>query len=85
MGLADVLMGTDLTPELGRIRVPTLLLAPGQSPFVPLPVMEEMHAAIPGSELRVFAGARHGLPYSHGAACGRALRDFHDRRVPSGA
>ena len=71
--------------ELAELRVPTLLLAPGQSPFVPLPVMEEMHAAIPGSELRVFAGARHGLPYSHGAACGRALRDFHDRRVPSGA
>ena len=84
LGLADVLMGTDLTPELGRIRVPTLLLAPGQSPFVPLPVMEELHAAIAGSELRVFAEARHGLPYSHGAACGRALRDFHDRRVASG-
>jgi pimeloyl-ACP methyl ester carboxylesterase len=85
LALADVLMDTDLTPELGRIRVPTLLLAPGQSPFVPLAVMEEMHAAIPGSELTVFADARHGLPCSHGAACGRALRDFHDRRVSRGA
>ena len=85
LALADVLMGTDLTAELGRIRVPTLLLAPGQSPFVPLAVMEEMHAAIPGSELQVFANARHGLPFSHGTACGRALRDFHARRIPAHA
>lgn len=44
--LADVLSGRDLSPGLGRIPVPTLLLAPGRSPFVPLAVMEEMHAGI---------------------------------------
>jgi pimeloyl-ACP methyl ester carboxylesterase len=60
-----------------------LLLAPAPSPFVPLPVMEEMYAVIPGSELQVFADARHGLPCSHGPACGRALRAFLDRRAPS--
>jgi pimeloyl-ACP methyl ester carboxylesterase len=80
LDLADLLIGTDLTPALGRIRVPTLLLAPALSPFVPLAVMEEMHAGIAGSELLVFADARHGLPCSHGAACGRALRAFLDRR-----
>lgn len=83
LGLADLLMGTDLTLQLAGIRVPTLLLAPAQSPFVPLAVMEEIHAAIPGSELVVFADARHGLPCSHGAACGRALRAFLDRRAPA--
>ncbi len=81
LDLADVLIGTDLSPELGRIPVPTLLLAPGRSPFVPLPVMEEMHAGIAGSELVVFPDARHGLPCSDGAACGRALRAFLDRRA----
>lgn len=60
LDLADLLIGTDLTGELGLIRTPTLLLAPAQSPFVPLPVMEEMHARIPGSELQVFTDARHG-------------------------
>jgi pimeloyl-ACP methyl ester carboxylesterase len=80
LDLADLLIGSDLTPELGAIRAPALLLAPGQSPFVPLEVMEDMHARIPGSEIQVFAGARHGLPCSHGEACGRALRDFLDRR-----
>ena len=85
LDLADLLIGADLTPELGRIGVPTLLLAPARSPFVPLAVMEAIHAAIPGSELAVFADARHGLPCSHGPACGRALRAFLDRRVPSAA
>jgi pimeloyl-ACP methyl ester carboxylesterase len=83
LDLADLLIRTDLTPALGRIRVPTLLLAPARSPFVPLTVMEEMHAAIPGSQLLVWADARHGLPCSHGAACGRALRAFLDRRLGS--
>ncbi len=81
LDLADVLIGSDLSPELGRIRVPTLLLAPGLSPFVPPAVMEEMHAGIAGSELQLFPDARHGLPCSHGAACGRALRAFLDRRA----
>lgn len=81
LDLADLLIGADLTPALGAIRVPTLLLAPARSPFVPLPVMEEMHRAIPGSELQVWADALHGLPCSHGAACGRALRAFLARRI----
>jgi hypothetical protein len=34
-------------------------------------------------ELAVFVDARHGLPCSHKSACGRALRAFLDRRVPS--
>jgi pimeloyl-ACP methyl ester carboxylesterase len=48
---------------------------------VPLAVMEEMHAGIAGSELQLFPDARHGLPCSHGAACGQALRAFLDRRA----
>jgi pimeloyl-ACP methyl ester carboxylesterase len=78
---ADVLIGSDLAPELERIRVVTLLLGPGRSPFVPLAVMEANHAGIAGSELAIFPDARHGLPCSHGAACGRARRAFLDRRT----
>ncbi len=81
LDLADLLIGTDLTPVLGAIRAPTLLLAPAQSPFVPLAVMEDMHARIAGSELRVFADSRHGLPWSHGEAAGRVLREFLERRA----
>ncbi len=82
LDLADLLIGTDLTAELAAIRTPTLLLAPARSPFVPLAVMEEMHARIPGSELQVFAGARHGLPCSHDRECAQALRAFLERCCP---
>jgi pimeloyl-ACP methyl ester carboxylesterase len=82
LDLADLLIGSDLTPELDAIRAPALLLAPAQSPFVPLTVMTDMHARIDGSELQVFADARHGLPCSHGAACGQAVRAFLERRCP---
>lgn len=80
LDLADLLVGTDLGADLGRIVAPTIFLAPARSPFVPLEIMREMHRLVPDSELLVFAGARHGLPFSHGAACARALRDFLDRR-----
>lgn len=81
LDLADVLIGSDLTPELEAIRAPALLLAPARSPFVPLAVMEDMHARIAGSELQVFGDASHGLPCSHGVACGQAVRAFLDRRA----
>ena len=78
--VADLLIGSDLGAELAAIRTPTLLLAPAQSPFVPLAVMQDIHARIAGSELVVFPDARHGLPCSHGRECGRTLRAFLDRR-----
>ena len=79
LDLADLLIGTDLSTSLDAIRTPALLLAPAQSPFVPLTVMQDMHARMPGSELVVFDDARHGLPCSHGEACGQTLRAFLDR------
>lgn len=81
LDLADLLIGTDLTPALPSIAVPTLLLAPGESPFVPLAVMREIHGLVPDSELQVFPGVRHAIVYSHGPAGARALRDFLARRA----
>jgi pimeloyl-ACP methyl ester carboxylesterase len=80
LGLADLLLGADLTPRLGEINAPTLLLSPQSSPFIPLEVMAAMRAAIPGAELQVFAHSRHGLPLSHGRACAETLAGFLARR-----
>jgi pimeloyl-ACP methyl ester carboxylesterase len=77
--VADLLIGSDLSAELDAIRTPTLLLAPAQSPFVPLAIMQDIHARVAGSEIVVFDDARHGLPCSHGRACGQTLRAFLDR------
>ena len=81
LDLADLLIGTDLSPELPAISCPTLLLAPDASPFVPLALPVEIRERIPGAELMVFPGARHGLACSHGRACAEALRDFLARRA----
>lgn len=74
-----VLVGTDLTPKLGAIKCPTLLLHPDGSPFIPVPVMADLHRMLPGSELNVFGHARHGLPFSHDRQCAERLRSFLDR------
>lgn len=79
--LVEMLVGTDLTPLLPKIQAPTLILAPDDSPFVPVEVQVERLRAIPGSELQIVAGARHGVSHSHGVACARALRDFLQRRA----
>ncbi len=79
VGLADLLLASDLTPRLQEIKVPTLLLAPEASPFIPLEIMASMRAAIPGAVLQVFANSKHGLPLSHGRECAQVLRDFLQR------
>lgn len=80
LALADLLLGADLTPRLGEITLPTLLLSPQSSPFIPLEVMTQMCAAIPGAELQVFVHSKHGLPLSHGRACAEVLAAFLARR-----
>lgn len=75
-----VLIGTDLTARLPEIRCPTLLLHPDGSPFIPVPVMAELHRRLPDAELNVIGRARHGLPYSHAGRCASLLRSFLDSR-----
>src|SRR5882757_7993822 len=76
-----VLVGTDLTPRLGEIKCPTLLLHPDGSPFIPVPVMAELPRLLPTSQLNVFGHSRHGLPFSHAAQCAAALRSFLDSQA----
>ncbi len=73
-----VLVGTDLTPRLGAIKCPVLLLHPDGSPFIPVAIMAQLHRLLPTSQLNVFGHSRHGLPYSHAAQCAAILRSFLD-------
>jgi 3-oxoadipate enol-lactonase/4-carboxymuconolactone decarboxylase len=79
--LVDMLVSVDLTAALPGIGMPMLILAPDDSPFVAVEQQVERLRAVPGSELQVIAGARHGLAHSHGPQCARVLRDFISRRV----
>lgn len=77
---ASALHGADLTPELGAIAMPVLLLHPDASPFIPLALMAELNDKLPDSRLRVFAHARHGLPFSHAHECAAEYARFlHER------
>ena len=76
-----VLVGTDLSSRLRNIRCPTLLLHPDGSPFIPVPVMAELHRLLPNAQLNVIGHARHGLPYSHAKQCAALLRTFLDSRI----
>ena len=57
--MARSLADTDTTAVLGTIRAPTLLLWGEGDQRSPLGVAEQMHAAIPTSELRVIPTAGH--------------------------
>jgi pimeloyl-ACP methyl ester carboxylesterase len=81
LDLADLLIGTDLTHDLPRITVPTLLLAPGASPFVPLETAQEIQSRVPRSEIRIFPGVRHAIAASHARECATAVGEFLLRRA----
>ena len=55
-----VLIGTDLSSRLKDITHPTLLLHPDGSPFIPVPVMAELHRLLPDAELNVIG---HSPPW----------------------
>lgn len=76
LGVAEMLSGVDLRPELGRVTCPVLILHPDSSPFIPVEVAAELKGALPDARLQVFAQARHGLPFSHAAECAAALARF---------
>jgi pimeloyl-ACP methyl ester carboxylesterase len=73
---AAALIGADLTANLSDIRMPTLVLHPDASPFIPVGVMGELNESLPDSRLRVVAHSRHGLPYSHARECAAEFRTF---------
>ena len=80
LALLDALVGADLVDRLAGLKPPLLLLHPDGSPFIPVPVMADFHARVPGARLHVFGHAKHGLPFSHAAECARLLRGFLEGR-----
>ncbi len=75
-----VLVGMDLSAQLGAVGMPVLILHPDGSPFIPVTVAAQMHVGMPDAELHVIGHAKHGMPFSHGRECAAVLRDFLDRR-----
>jgi pimeloyl-ACP methyl ester carboxylesterase len=71
-----LLVGADLSPQLGSVRMPVLLLHGDSSPFIAPAVLADLKSKLPDARLQIFAHARHGLPFSHATQCARTLRQF---------
>jgi proline iminopeptidase len=51
----------DLLPELGNIKCPTLVIGGELDPITPVADSQDIAAAIPQAEVRIFEGAGHGV------------------------
>jgi len=76
LAMVKLPIGADLTDSLNYICVPTLLLHPDSSPFIPVSVMESLKNKLTNARLTVFSDAQHGLPFSHAQECAALLVDF---------
>ena len=75
-GIAKLVRDMDLTPLVRDLDLPVLLIAPDSSPFVESELVSELHGILPRSSLQIFAGTRHGLAFSHAAACADLFATF---------
>jgi len=66
----------DLLPELSSIRCPTLVLAGELDPITPVADSQDIAAAIPQAELRVFESAGHGVFRDKPEEAIAAIREF---------
>ena len=68
------LLGMDImVATVVAIASALLILMPDRSPFVTARMGVELLERVPQAELAMVPGAKHGLPFSHGAECGTRL------------
>ena len=75
-GPAGFLRTFDLRPELARIDAPTLILAGRHDWICPPEFSEEIHALIPGSDLRIFEDSSHSIRFDEPVALLDAITRF---------
>jgi pimeloyl-ACP methyl ester carboxylesterase len=72
------LVGADLSDSASALSCPLLLMHPDSSPFIPVPVVDDLRRRVRDARLHVIGRARHGMPVSHAATCSTLLRGFLD-------
>ena len=66
----------DVSALCPKIKVPTLILHPGQSPIAPVEEAQAMHQAIPNSRLVVYEDASHQIFLTRSEECAREMLRF---------
>ena len=74
--LGELLTGLDMSDDVRRLQAPLLVISPDDSPFISTAMAAELRDLVPGAQLLVVPGTRHGLPFSHGPLCAEAARKF---------
>jgi pimeloyl-ACP methyl ester carboxylesterase len=82
--LADATASVDVTDYVAQMRVPTLVLAPAQSPLTPLADQWYLRTANPDAEIEVFEGRGHDIYNQEPERCVTRIRDFIDARAERG-
>ena len=68
-----------LDAELGRIAVPTVIVAGAHDRIVPAAAARALATQIPGAELVLLAGAGHLLPHRHGERLAAIIEEIDKR------
>jgi 3-oxoadipate enol-lactonase len=82
IGCGRAIQGLNLTAELSRIKVPTLVMPGEKDPGTPPALSEVIHAAVAGSQYSVVPDAAHLANVEQAAAFNERLLPFL-RRHPS--
>lgn len=76
---AQMLGGSDLSEELATMDKPTLILAPGSSPFISREHSQELEDVLPNSSLIMFGNVKHGLAFALADECAYLAGSFFKR------
>ena len=79
------LVGADLSEAVPALPCPLLIMHPDSSPFIPVPVVDDLRRRARDARLHVIGRARHGMPISHAPLCSALLRGFLDEARVEGA
>ena len=74
--LAQLISGTDLTPQLPRLETPVRLSSGDGSPCVGVEQVAALHPLLPASQVCILPNTRHGMAFSHAGPCGQAFLAF---------
>jgi 3-oxoadipate enol-lactonase len=81
IGCGRAIQGLNLTAELPKIRVPTIVLPGEKDPGTPPALSEIIHNAIPGSEYAVLPDAAHLANIEQAAAFNDMVAQFLKRKM----
>jgi len=81
LGMVERMQEHDLTDDLPRIRVPTLVVAGEKDVFTPMHRSRRMAELIPGAELLVLADGSHAGLIEYPEQINRRMDRFFDERV----